>query len=151
MYILSEITLRADNSQAGMEKVEALWRDVVSGKIPLMYDSNGTFQQGLSPVSRYSNYESDETGEYDLSIFTARAAFFAQMTQKVETGEYAAYDFDGADIKEAANEAWTQVWADKNAGTLHRAFTEDYESTVPGDYTKDGRAHCYLYISVNKQ
>ena len=151
MYILSEITLRADNSQAGMEKVEALWRDVVSGKIPLMYDNNRTFQQGLSPVSRYSNYESDETGEYDLSIFTARAAFFAQMAQKVETGEYAAYDFDGADIKEAANEAWTQVWADKNAGTLHRAFTEDYESTVPGDYTKDGRAHCYLYISVNKQ
>lgn len=151
MYILSEITLRSDNSQAGMEKVEALWRDVVSGKIPLMYDSNGTFQQGLSPVSRYSNYESDETGEYDLSIFTAREAFFAQMAQKVETGEYAAYDFDGADIKEAANRAWTQVWADKNADTLHRAFTEDYESTVPGDYTKDGRAHCYLYISVNKQ
>lgn len=150
-YLLKEITLRADNSQTGMAKIDELWRDVVSGKIPLMYDSAGNFQQGLSPISKYSNYESDETGAYDLSIFTATAEFFTQMAQKVEIGEYVAYDFDGADIKEAANKAWSCVWADKESKKIRRAFTHDYESTVPGEYTKDGRAHCYLYIAVKTE
>lgn len=150
-YILNEITLRADNSQAGMAKIDKLWSNVVNGKIPLMYDSTGNFQQDLSPVSRYSNYESDETGEYDLSIFTARPEFFSQMAQKVEIGKYVAYDFDGEDIKEAANKAWSCVWADRESKKIRRAFTQDYESTVPGDYTKDGRAHCYLYIAVKTE
>ena len=150
-YLLKEITLRADNSQAGMAKIDDLWRDVVSGKSPLMYDSAGNFQQGLSPVSKYTNYESEETGAYDLSIFTATAEFFVQMEQKVEAGEYAAYNFDGADIKEAANKAWSKVWADKENKKICRAFTQDYESTVPSEYTKDGRAHCYLYIAVKTE
>lgn len=147
-YLLKEIMLRADNSQTGMAKINELWRDIVSGKIPLMYDSAGNFQQGLSPVSKYSNYESDETGEYDLSIFTATAEFFTRMAQKVEAGEYVYYDFDGVDIKDAANKAWSRVWADKESKKIRRAFTQDYESTVPGEYTKDDKAHCYLYIAV---
>lgn len=150
-YLLKEITLRADNSQAGMAKIDNLWQDIVSGRIPLMYDSTGVFQQGLSPVSKYTNYESDETGAFDLSIFTATAEFFAQMEQKVKTGEYVAYDFDGADIKEAANKAWAKVWADKENKEIFRAFTQDYESTVPIEYTKDGKAHCYLYIAVKTE
>src|SRR5574344_1724869 len=147
-FILQEITIRTDNSSAGMAKIDELWRDVVSGKIPLMYASTGSFQQGLSPVSRYSNYASDETGEYDLSIFTAKADFFTEMTQKTGHGEYAAYDSDGADIKDAANKAWSRVWNDKQNNKIRRAFTQDYESTVPGTYTKDGRAHCYLFIAL---
>lgn len=131
-----------------MAKLNEVWRDIVSGKLPLMYDSSGLFLQGLSPISRYSNYESDETGAYDLTIFTATADFFAAMERKVVAGAFKKYDFDGADISEAANKAWTRVWKDKEDGTTLRAFTEDFESTVPGEYTKDGRAHCYLYIAV---
>ncbi|MCI2046866.1 MAG: AraC family transcriptional regulator [Faecalibacterium sp.] len=146
-YVLKNITLRTDNSEGGMAKMNEVWRDIVSGKLPLMHDSEGQFLQGLSPISRYSNYESDETGAYDLTIFTVTAQFFADMAQKVAAGKYKKYDFDGADIAEAANKAWARVWQDKAGGMLHRAFTEDYESTVPGEYTKDGRAHCYLYIA----
>ena len=69
-YLLKEITIHADNSEGGMSKITAVWQDIVSGKIPLMFDSVGTFQQGLSPISKYENYESDETGDYDLTIFT---------------------------------------------------------------------------------
>ncbi len=29
-----------------------------------------------------------------------------------------------------------------------RAFSSDYESSVPVEYTKDGKAHCFLYIAV---
>ena len=150
-YSLKNITLRTDNSEGGMAKMNEVWRDIVSGKLPLMHDSDGHFLQGLSPVSRYSNYESDETGAYDLTIFTTTAEFFAAMEQKVAAGAFKKYDFDGADIVEAANKAWAQVYQDKADGALCRAFTEDYESTVPGEYTKDGRAHCYLYIAEEKE
>jgi predicted transcriptional regulator YdeE len=104
-YLLKEITIHTDNSEGGMGKINEVWQDIVSGKIPLMFDSVGVFQQGLSPISKYANYESDETGAYDLTIFTATADFFAQMQAKVQTGEYRAYDFDGSNIQEAANKA----------------------------------------------
>lgn len=147
-YLLKEITIHTDNSEDGMSKINEVWKDIVSGKLPLMFDSVGTFQQGLSPISKYTNYESDETGAYDLTIFTGTADFFAQMQERVQAGEYRAYDFDGSNIQEAANKAWTQVWEEKRTGKLCRAFTADYESTVPAEYTKDGKAHCYLYIAV---
>lgn len=147
-YTLKNITLRTDNSEGGMAKLDEVWRDIVSGKLPLMFDSEGKFLQGLSPISKYAGYESDESGAFDLTIFTATADFFADMEQKTAQGAFKKYDCDGADIGEAAGKAWSQVWADKAAGTIRRAFTEDFESTVPGEYTKDGRAHCYLYIAV---
>ena len=147
-YVLNSITLRTDNSEGGMAKINEVWGDIVGGKLPLMHDSDGHFLQGLSPISRYSNYESDEEGAYDLAIFTVTAAFLGDMERKVAAGAFKKYDFNGADIAEAANKAWAQVYKDKVFGTIRRAFTEDFESTVPVGYTKDGRAHCYLYIAV---
>lgn len=147
-YILKSVTLRADNSKEQMQKVDEMWRDIVGGKLALMYDSDGNFLQGLSPVSMYANYESDENGAYDLTVFTAPAAFFAEMDDKAGKGAYKKYDCDGDDIKQAANKAWTRVWEDSKLNAICRAFTEDYESTVPCEYTKDGRAHCYLYIAI---
>lgn len=147
-YTLKDITIRANNSKEGMEKIDALWQDIVSGKIPLMFDSEGNFLVGFSPVSIYTNYESDENGAYDLKIFTATSEFFAKMDQQAGEGKFQRYDYSGADIQEAANKAWAQVWQDQQAGVIHRAFTEDYESTVPGEYTPDGKAHCYLYIAL---
>ena len=44
--------------------------------------------------------------------------------------------------------AWERVWAEQKNGGIVRAFTMDYESSVPAEYTKDGKAHCYLYIAV---
>ncbi len=47
-----------------------------------------------------------------------------------------------------ARKAWEKVWSDQKSGEIKRAFTKDYESTVPSEYTKDGKAHCYLYIAL---
>lgn len=83
-----------------------------------------------------------------MKIFTVTADFFAEMEKQIGEGQYKKYDFDGADIQQAAGKAWEQVWADQGAQVICRPFTEDYESTVPAEYTKDGKAHCYLYIAV---
>lgn len=144
-YRLSSLTVRADNSPRGMAAIGELWEDIQSGKLPLLFDSEGAFQPGLSPVSRYSNYESDQTGAYDLTVLTVTAPFFAGMEEKVSLGLYRRYEAAGDDLNSCAQAAWGQVWGDPS---LRRAYTEDYESTVPAEYAKDGKCHCYLYIAV---
>ena len=141
------VTVRADNSPRGLAAIGRLWEDVQSGKLPLLFDSQGVFQPGLSPVSRYGNYENDQTGAYDLTILTVTADFFAQMEEKAAKGLYRKFEAAGEDLNACAQAAWEQVWGDPS---LKRAFAQDYESTVPAEYAKDGKCHCYLYISVKE-
>ena len=145
-YRLTAVTLRADNSPRGQEAVGQLWEDVHRGNIPLLFDSGGAFRPGLSPVSRYSNYESDQAGAYDLTILTAPADFFAGMEEKAAAGLYRKFEAAGDDLIACIQAAWEQVWG---APSLKRAYTTDYESAVPAQYAKDGKCHCYLYISVS--
>lgn len=149
-YRLKEVTIRTDNSKEGMACIEELWSDITSGRLPLLFDSGHTFQSGISPVSRYSNYAGDETGKYDLTVMAVASGFFLEMDKKVEMGLYRKYDEadENGHMGNCTKKAWTKVWEQQREGLIKRTFTEDYESTVPGAYTKDGKAHCYLYIAV---
>lgn len=147
-YQLKSVTLRASNSESGMKQIEEVWADVASGALPILFDSERAFQPGISPVSKYSNYESDETGEYDFSILGVSADFFEALEGLVLLGKYKKYEQAGEDLLLCTKQAWEQVWSDQKAGELRRSFTEDYESSVPAEYTKDGKCHCYLYIAV---
>lgn len=120
----------------------------MQGKIPLDFMANGVPVKGLSPISAYGDYESDEKGKYDLTIMTVSVAFYAQMESMVAQGKYIKIDESGETIAACADKAWTKVWELTASGELKRAFTTDYESTVPAEYTKDGKAHCCLYIAV---
>lgn len=145
-YVLNEITIRTNNED--MQKIEAVWRDVTSGKLPILFDSERVFQKGVSPVSRYSNYASDENGAYDLSIMGVTPAFFRELEEQVYKGIYKKYDECGGEIGACIQKAWAKVWREQKDGAIKRAFASDFESSVPAAYTKDGKAHCYLYISL---
>lgn len=149
-YRLSEVTIRTNNTEDGMKQIGELWSDITGGALPVLFDSEHNFQPGISPVSRYSNYAGDETGEYDLSILGVTADFFQKMEQDVNKGIYKKYDEsdEQGDIGACTRKAWEKVWAGQKDGSVKRAFTADYESSVPAQYTKDGKAHCYLYIAV---
>lgn len=149
-YQLTEVTIRTNNTQAGMDKVYEIWQDIASGKLPVLVDSERKAQQGISPVARYSHYSSDETGDYDLSIIGVSAEFFQKMESAVSQGTYKKFaEFaDNGDPTVCARTAWEKVWSEQKVGAIHRAYTEDYESIVPVEYTKDGKAHCYLYIAI---
>ena len=56
---------------------------------------------------------------------------------------------DNDDIETCAKKAWEMVWEEQKGERIRRAFTSDYESSVPVEYTKDGKAHCYLYIVLS--
>lgn len=147
-YRLSSVTLRTDNSPQGLAAVSALWDDVQSGKLPLLLDSAGTFRPGLSPISRYSHYEKGTEGAYDLTVMTVTADFFAVLEDKAASGRYQKFEAAGDNLTACSQAAWGQVWGDTS---LKRSFTEDYESTVPAEYAKDGKCHCYLWIAVEKE
>lgn len=147
-YSFKSVTIRTDNSEGGMAKINELWADIMQGKVALDFMANGVPVKGLSPVSAYSDYESDEKGEYSLTIMSVTVDFFAKIEGLVAQGKYFKIDESGETIAECADKAWSKVWQLSAKGELHRAFTVDYESTVPAEYTKDGKAHCYLYIAV---
>lgn len=149
-YILKEITFRTNNTAEGMNKIDEVWRDVTSGKLPIIFDSEHNFIQGISPVSRYTNYACGETGDYDLSILGVSADFFAELERKTAEGHFKKYDVydNNGDLRLCTQKAWQKVWTDTKNGDIKRSFVCDYESSVPPEYTKDGKAHCYLYISV---
>ncbi|MDE7083237.1 MAG: AraC family transcriptional regulator [Clostridia bacterium] len=149
-YSLKSVTIRTDNSEKGMAKINELWTDIMTGKIPLEFMNNGLPVKGLSPVSAYSAYESDEKGHYDLTVISVTVDFFAKMEELAANGKYCKIDESGETISDCANKAWTKVWELSATGELKRAFTTDYESTVPAEYTKDGKSHCYLYIALKK-
>lgn len=147
-YSLKSVTIRTDNSKSGMAKINELWADIMQGKIPLDFIANGAAAEDIVPISIYSNYENDENGRYDLTITSANADVFKRLAKSVIKGKYYKIDETGATIAESANKAWTKVWELTKTGKLKRAFTFDYESVVPAEYTKDSKTHCYLYIAV---
>ena len=142
-YKLKAVTIRTNNSEEGIRKIAELWRDILTGKLPLLSD-------GIVPISQYSNYESDEKGDYDISIVGVKHNFFEDMEKEVEKGLYKKYEaVDGnGSVELCTKKAWENVWIDSHSGVLKRAFTIDYESSVPAEFSKDGKAHCYLYIAV---
>lgn len=147
-YTLKMVKIRTNNSAEGRATIDELWQDVGSGKLPLLFDSTHNFRPGISPVSRYSHYESDEKGDFDLSIIAVTADFFAELEKGVAEGRYQKYDECGDGVQACAQAAWAKVWSDQRTRVIARAFTKDFESTVPAEYTKDGKAHCYLYIAI---
>lgn len=149
-YKLKEVTIRTNNSDEGIKMIDEIWRDITSGKLPILFDSEHMFQQGISPISKYSNYSSNESGDYDLTIMAVKADFFQRMEKAVSKGLYKKYDekVEDGEIGACTRKAWEKVWNEQKSGHIKRSFTEDYESTVPGEYTKDRKTHCYLYIAI---
>lgn len=142
-YRLKAVTIRTNNSEDGVKKIRELWADVLTGKFSILSD-------GIVPISQYSNYESGEKGEYDISIVGVEHSFFENIEKEVEKGLYKKYEADdeNGNVEICTKKVWEKVWNDTYSGILKRAFTTDYESSVPANFSKDGKAHCYLYIAV---
>ena len=47
-----------------------------------MFDSEHNFVEGISPISKYSNYENGEKGDYDISIVGVNRFFFEDIEKE---------------------------------------------------------------------
>ena len=141
---MQEITIRTDNSIEGIEKIEKLWRNVITGKTSLILTDNTVL------VAKYSNYDSDENGNYDLSILAVDHNFTERLEEGYANGKYKKYDFCSEDTDIATNTraAWQQVYIDNQFGQIIRTYTDDYEISIPANFSEDHKFHCLLYISI---
>lgn len=85
-YSFKSVTISTDNSEKGLAEIGMLWHDIISGKIPLDFLKKGSPVKGLSPISCYSEYESDEKGKYDLTIMCVETGFFIELEKKNRSG-----------------------------------------------------------------
>lgn len=146
-YRLNAITIRVTDIMEYKKEMQEIWRDITNGNLPILFDSEHNFQKGVSPIYQYSNYSQND---FDLSVMGVTSEFFKQLELKVTEGFYKKYEFSdiNGDMELCSQRAWEQVSTDCISGLIKRTYICDYESNVPPEYTKDGKAHCYLYISV---
>ncbi len=149
-YRLEAITLCTRGLVNGAAMRE-LWDDIEYGRLPILFDSEHNFVTGVSSILKYSDYSVNDKTKFSLSILGVTKTFFHTLEQKIQSGIYRKYDYssDVFDLEECSKRAWECVNTDQANGIITRAFTDDFESTVPKEYTKDGRTHCYLYISIS--
>ena len=96
-YQLRAVTIRTNNSLEGMTQIGNLWTDIMNGKFNLDLPPNGTI------ISRYSNYESDESGNYDLSVMAVKKDFVEQLEAGAKKGRFRVYrgETDDGDVAAA--------------------------------------------------
>lgn len=150
-YILHSITIHMGKHTQHSAVIAEIWSDIESGRIPLLFDNELNFVPGISPILQYSDYSKDDAEEYALSFIGVTSNFFRELEKKVQNGFYKKYDFcsKNLDLIACSEKAWEIVRTDQETGKINRAYTCDYESTVPAAYTKDGKVHSYLYIAIN--
>lgn len=151
-YRLKEVKIQTDNTPCGMQQIGELWRDILNGVLPVLFDTDHSLQQGILLVAKYSDYEQNEQGTYSLTIAGVSELFFQQLEIQLELGRYKKYvvSDESGDVTVCTRIAWQKVWLEQKTGIIQRAFTVDYESSVPTAWSKDGKAHCTLYIAVKK-
>lgn len=145
-YILKEVVLRTNNTPEGMEKISQLWGDILSKKISLLPENKNELL-----ISKYSNYESDENGEYDLTIMRRELKFLLKLDERVKNREFIKYEEIDDNIENCARKVWNRVWEDKKNNKLNRVYIEDYQLDILSIFSQDGKCHSILYISVKEE
>ncbi len=109
--------------------------DPVTAQIPghvLLVEANVEidYQAGARAYSVYTNYESDETGTFDvvMGAVDVASASLPLAEIKVAAGRYLKFESEG-EFPDAVISAWQSVWSYFSAPNCKhsRAFTTDFE------------------------
>ncbi|MBD5559878.1 MAG: hypothetical protein HDQ87_05910 [Clostridia bacterium] len=146
-YRLESISFRVDGGAAGGAATEAIWNDLVQGKLPLLFDSDGQFVPGLSPVTEYRDFDGRVSSlPCSMTIRAVPGSFFQQMADQMDAGLYKLYTAAGSDIAECSAAVWKMFSEDEDPSVGNVDDPYAVESSVPTEYTKDGKAHSYLWV-----
>lgn len=148
-YRLDSISFTSDMGPDGMAQVSEIWGDIASGKLPLLVGSDGKPAPGMAPVTEYTEYAGVNEGKpITTTIRVVAPEFFADLNRRTEEGELHLYETAADTIEACSMAAWQLAQAGDKDGTAPIDYSYCIESTVPPQYTKDGQAHCYLYIKT---
>ena len=88
-YRLNAITIHVNSAKEYKREMKEIWRDIKNGKLPILFDSEHNFQQGISPIYQYGNYSQND---FSLSVTGVASEFFKRLELKVIDGFYKKYD-----------------------------------------------------------
>jgi predicted transcriptional regulator YdeE len=135
---IAGIQIRTSNSRemSGLGQIGALWQQFFSEGIAAEIPN----RTGPDLYAVYSNYASDENGEYDY-LLGAPVASIASLPQgltfaTIATGEYAVLTTDKGPVVPVLQAAWKRIWSlsPSDLGGK-RAFIADYE--IYGERAQD--------------
>ena len=124
------VQIRTNNAAelSGQGKIGALWGRLFAEQLP----SQIPHRVSDSIFAVYSNYASDENGDYDYLLgcpVSSIEAIPAGMTYAaIPTGDYAVFTSETGPVVEVVQSAWKHIWhlAPDELGRK-RAFNTDYE------------------------
>jgi len=119
---------------------ERFAKENLAARIPRKAEAN--------PVAVYSEYASDEHGEYDYLLgmkVSAVADIPPGMTvRNVPTGRYAVFTSEPGPAAKVVYETWKRIWAEPRTAQYSRSYRADFEK-----YLDDGRVE--IYVGVKDQ
>jgi predicted transcriptional regulator YdeE len=124
--IETRTSFRKEKDGAGL--IGALWtRFMGNGLEPAIPN-----RTGRETIALYTDYESDEYGEYTL-VLGARVASIAEVphgmvTKHVPAARYAVFPTDpGDDVAHRVINAWKRIWNEPRTAEYTRAYRADFE------------------------
>ncbi len=91
-YFLEQVTICTNNTDEGIQQLSELWQDILSGKLPLLFDSEHNPRQDIIPLVEYCNYENGAEADYDMSILAVTTKFIEQLEQQTACGFLKKYE-----------------------------------------------------------
>lgn len=128
------LAVRTNNQTeaTGQGEIPKLWQRFVQQNVA----ASITNRDGQNLIVVYTDYDSDQTGEYTYLIgarVTSPADIPAGLTLKeVPAGSYAVLESENGPVQEILPKMWRQIWSmpQKDLGG-QRAFKADYEVYPP--------------------
>ncbi|WP_432777052.1 GyrI-like domain-containing protein [Brevibacillus gelatini] len=102
----------------------------------------------------YSDYESDEQGEFSLLVgveVEAGAQLPAELTVKtIPAATYAVFTTRVGPIVEVIQEAWAHIWAWSRESGVKRTFVADFERYDSVSCADPNQAQVKIYIGIEQ-
>jgi len=116
---------------------ERFMKEQLAARIPEKAEANA--------IAVYSEYASDERGEYDYLLgmkVSAIAEIPAGMVvRNVPTGRYAVFTAEPGPPAKVVYETWKRIWAEPRTAQYTRSYRADFEK-----YREDGRVEIYIGV-----
>lgn len=133
---LNSVSIRTDNSENGIKLIGELNYFIATKKLNVISEGNHA-------LVTYSDYESDDKGEYTYTIKDATTADIADLVSKLS--DYKEISVCGDTPQESVQNTWKVVWEKER----NRAFTVDYEITT---FSKtENKFITRVFVAMNKQ
>lgn len=124
-------TCNADEQQADSARIGPMWeRFFVEG----LFDSIAQRQSDAFVYGVYSNYESDASGHFDVTVGVAVGEGHADYPLvRIEGGEYLAFSAKGP-MPEVVIQTWGLIWAYfEDNPAIRRRYATDFEVYTGAD------------------